>query len=129
MSAIELYFMQKANAGEKRFSPQKETRELQREADPDVRWDEYGRTSHYQTPTPKVAIIAEYFRLVNAIFGAYLAITTSLNDAVRMIEHSQKESVRTNKTTIESQDKLLLFISKVDPYNPTNYPDPKDILH
>ena len=28
--------MQKANAGEKGVAPQKETRELQREADPDV---------------------------------------------------------------------------------------------
>ena len=109
------------------MAPQKET--CEQEADPDVRWDEYGRTSHYQTPTPKSAIIAEYFRLVNSIFGAYLAITTSLNDAVRMIEHRQEELVRTNKTTIETLDKQFLFISKVDPYNPPNYPDTKDILH
>ncbi len=80
-------------------------------------------------PAPKVTIIAEYVRLVNAIFGAYLAITISLNDAVRMIEHSQEDSVRTNKTTIEFLDKQFLFISKVDPYNPANYPDSKDILH
>jgi hypothetical protein len=99
------------------------------ELDPDVRWDEYMRTSHYQTPTPKVPIIAEYFRLVNAIFGAYLAITISLNESVWRLELKQEESARTNKTTIEYLDRQFVLVSKVDPYKPSAHPDPKDALH
>jgi hypothetical protein len=64
--------------------------------DPDVRWDEYGRTSPFQTPTPKAATIAEYFRLVNAIFGAYLAINASLNEAVQMLEREQEKHLQTD---------------------------------
>jgi hypothetical protein len=90
--------MQKANAGEKMKAPQKESREPQREADPDIRWDEYMRTSPFQTPTPKIPAIAEYFLLVNAIFGAYLAITISLNEAVQMLERKQEEDARNSQT-------------------------------
>jgi hypothetical protein len=97
--------------------------------DRDVRWDEYGRKSPFQTPIPKVAIIAEYFRLVNAIFWAYLAINASLHQAVQMLECEQEKSLRTNKTTIEELDKGLLFMSKFDPSKPSPYPDPKDCLH
>jgi len=99
------------------------------ELDPDVRWDEYLRTSHYQTPTPKIPIIAEYFRLVNAIFGAYLAITVSLNDAVQLLEHKQEASVQKDKTTIEHMDKQFLLFGKVDPNEPNAYPEPKNALH
>jgi len=117
-----IYAMHKTNDGEKRTA-------LQREADPDVRWDEYLRTSHFQTPTPKIPVIAEYFRLVNAIFGAYLSITISLNEAVQMLERRQEEAVRNNKTTIEYLDKQFLLIGKVDPHKPSDYPEPKDALH
>jgi|GEM_PF-1197897 len=121
--------MQKANAGEKREVPQKEACELEREADPDVRWDEYMRTSPFQTPTPKIPAIAEYFRLVNAIFGAYLAITISLNEAVQMLERKQEEDVRNNKTTIEHLDKQFILINKVDPHKPSDYPEPENALN
>ncbi len=99
------------------------------ELDPDIRWDEYGRTSRFQIPTPKVPIIIEYFRLVNSIFGAYMAITISLTDAVLNLEHRQEDLARTNNTTIESLDKQFLFMSLVDPLKPADYPDPKDIRH
>lgn len=97
--------------------------------DPDVRWDEYGRTSHYQVPTPRVAIIAEYFRIMNAIFGAYLAINISLNEVVRIVEREQEKSIRMNETTIEHMDKQLLIMGSFDPDKPSPYPDPKDNLH
>lgn len=103
--------------------------EQQREVDPDVRWDEYMRTSRFQIPMPNVPIIAEYFRLVNTIFGAYLAITTSLNDAVQKLELKQERSARKNKTTIEDQDKLFLLIAKVNPLKPSDHPEPRDVLH
>ena len=102
---------------------------MQREADPDVRWDEYMRSSPFQTPTPKIPAIAEYFRLVNAIFGAYLAITISLNEAVQMLERKQEEDVRNNKTTIKYLDKQFLLINKIDPHKPSDYPEPENALH
>ena len=109
--------MQKPNAGEKREPPTKTPARLHRDADPDVRWDEYMRTSPFQTPTPRIPAIAEYFLLVNAIFGAYLAITVSLNEAVQMLERKQEENVQNNKTTIEYLDKQFLLFNKIYPVN------------
>ena len=97
--------------------------------EPDVRWDEYMRSSPFQTPVPQVPIIAEYFRLVNAIFGAYLAINVSLNEAVQTLEHQQKESLKTDKTTIEYLDEQFSIMSEIDPNEPTPYPDPEHVLH
>jgi hypothetical protein len=125
----EQYAMQKPNAGEKRKAPIKSPARLHQDGDPDVRWDEYMRTSPFQTPTPKIPAIAEYFLLVNAIFGAYLAITVSLNEAVQMVERKQEEHVRNNKTTIEYLDKQFLLFNKMDPRKPSNYPEPKNALH
>ncbi len=99
------------------------------ELDPDVRWDEYMRTSPFQIAIPKVPIIAEYFRLMNTIFGAYLAITISLNEKVQMMEHEQAKSARKNKTTIECLDRQLLFIGIVDPDNPSDIPGPEHVLY
>ena len=109
--------MQKPNAGEKRKAPIKSPVKLHQDADPDVRWDEYMRTSPFQTPTPKIPVIAEYFLLVNAIFGTYLAITVSLNEAVQMLERKQEEDVQNNKTTIEYLDKQFLLFNKIYPVN------------
>lgn len=97
--------------------------------DPDVRWDEYMRSSPFQTPIPRIPIIAEYFRLVNAIFGAYLAINVSLNEAVQTLEREQEKSLRTDKTTIEYLDKQFLLVSKVDSNKPSPYPDAENVLH
>jgi hypothetical protein len=111
-------------------SPRGTDKDISRDdLDPDVRWDEYLRTSPYQIATPKVPVIAEYFRLVNAIFGAYLAITVSLNEAVQVLEHRQEESVRTDKTTIEHLDRQFLLFSKVDPDKPSAFPSPVNNLH
>lgn len=99
------------------------------ELDPDVRWDEYLRTSPFQTPTPEIPIIAEYFRLVNTIFGAYLAITTSLNEVVQILERKQEESAEKGKITIEQLDKEFLLFGKIDPHKPSAYPEPGDALH
>jgi hypothetical protein len=99
------------------------------ELDPDTRWYEYLKTSHLQIATPKVPIIAEYFRLVNDIFGAYLAIHTSLNNMVQMIGYRQEQLAKESNTTIEHMDKQLLMINKIDSHNPKPYPDPESDLH
>jgi len=106
------------------------TKTIKTEAiDPDVRWDEYLRSSPYQIRMPKIPEIAEYFRLVNAIFGAYLAITVSLNEAVQILEREQGESARTHKTTIENLDKQFLLFCKAHPDSPVGLPGPKNDLH
>ena len=87
------------------------------------------RTSPFQTPKPKIPAIAEYFLLVNAIFGTFLAITVSLNEAVQMLERKQEEDVQNNKTTIEYLDKQFLLFNKIDPRKPSNYPEPENALH
>lgn len=99
------------------------------ELDPDTRWYEYLKTSCFQIATPKVPIIAEYFRLVNDIFGAYLAIHTSLNNMVQMIGYRQEQLAKESNTTIEHMDKQLLAIKKVDPHNLKPYPVPECDLH
>lgn len=99
------------------------------ELDQDTRWYEYLKTSPFQIAIPKVPIIAEYFRLVNDIFGAYLAIHISLNTMVQMIGQSQEQLAKEDNKTIEHMDKQLLMTKKIDPHDPKPYPGPESDLH
>jgi hypothetical protein len=92
--------------------------------DPNARWDGYMRLGSSRPDLPNVPVIAEYFQLVNAIFGTYLDMTTAINDYLTHFEHQQEQVAKENKTSVEKMDELFAAYKPNGPYphNPHSRP-------